>query len=840
MVWEPCSHKCRSTSNKQLYLFVQILFPLRGERISNLIDCRGNFSSLLGSTWRTLRNDSADLGKTKTRWEWLEGATRVGHREPWAYGLDKPPAYVTGEAELENAIFSIHDKCAEDIMKETAKFLKSKYDVLKKTCARNQITVNSAIEEEHQDVTESAVVKQQAKDAINHVVERDVHHEMKALNEKSEKRIANKVKRADVLDPCSAVVRIRSLTPHPRAQAPFQEAASQPRGGRPLGSPKPKGVPSLPTTGWTRPRSVRRPESIEKMNSCSSDRIKTFNRFSAFVFLSTDCEIEVSPLNQKSKRNDITSNGNEKNNLAVNLSYKTLSNNELSVLEKGLKFCPTQKRVNEGDVRKELDTFHNKLRTIQFFEKAPQTTIPPRETINIGGLPFSNTTCLRKIKEKSNWRAPSGSPALEIFISLNEINTSKIPAQKIKNQNITENERQAIKTLSRDRSLTIKPADKGGAIVIQNTVDYVNEAHRQLNDTQTYVKTQKDLTEKHHQEVTQLIDEMVENKEITTKVAGILRVKQVRTPHIYFLPKIHKLTRPPPGRPIVSANSCATEKISSFVDIFLNPLTKKADSYIKDTKDFVTRIENLKGFNNPIIGTLDVTSLYTNIPNTEGLSSVEKILKKERPEQENPKNTTLLKLLDNVLKRNNFQFNGQHYLQIGGTAMGTKVAPAYANLFMRDLEETLLENHEHKPTVWWRYIDDIFFIWEHGENNLKKWTKYFNSAHQTIKFTEEFSHTEIPFLDTKVKVDHTGKLYTDLYSKPTDSHSYLRYDSAHPKMCKESLPYGQFLRVRRICTQKSDFKKHAKEMKNYFLDRGYPEGPLDKNIKTCMQTDRKN
>ena len=119
-------------------------------------------------------------------------------------------------------------------------------------------------------------------------------------------------------------------------------------------------------------------------------------------------------------------------------------------------------------------------------------------------------------------------------------------------------------------------------------------------------------------------------------------------------------------------------------------------------------------------------------------------------------------------------------------------------------------------------------------------TKYLNSAHQTIKFTEEFSHTDIPFLDTRVKVDHTGKLYTDLYSKPTDSHSYLRYDSAHPKMCKESLPYGQFLRVRRICTKRSDFKKHASEMKKHFLDRGYPEGPLDKNIKTCIQTDRKD
>ena len=62
----------------------------------------------------------------------------------------------------------------------------------------------------------------------------------------------------------------------------------------------------------------------------------------------------------------------------------------------------------------------------------------------------------------------------------------------------------------------------------------------------------------------------------------------------------------------------------------------------------------------------------------------------------------------------------------------------------------------------------IFFTWEHGENNLKEWTKYLNNAHPTIKFTEEFSNKEIPFLDTKVKIDHNGKLYTDFYSKPTE------------------------------------------------------------------------
>ena len=60
-------------------------------------------------------------------------------------------------------------------------------------------------------------------------------------------------------------------------------------------------------------------------------------------------------------------------------------------------------------------------------------------------------------------------------------------------------------------------------------------------------------------------------------------------------------------------------------------------------------------------------------------------------------------------------FNEEYYLQLNGTAMGTKMAPSYANLFMRRFETQILERATNKPTVWWRYIDDVFTIWPHCE-----------------------------------------------------------------------------------------------------------------------------
>ena len=137
-----------------------------------------------------------------------------------------------------------------------------------------------------------------------------------------------------------------------------------------------------------------------------------------------------------------------------------------------------------------------------------------------------------------------------------------------------------------------------------------------------------------------------------------------------------------------------------------------------------------------------------------------------------------------VLSMNNFQFNGEHFLQISGTAMGTKTAVAYANTSMSDFEDKHVYTYHIQPLVWKRFIDDIFMIWTCTKEELDAFILHLNSCHPTIKFTAEISQNETIFLDTKVKKDGES-LVTDLYCKPTDSHSYLLYNSAHPQKCKD-------------------------------------------------------
>ena len=88
-----------------------------------------------------------------------------------------------------------------------------------------------------------------------------------------------------------------------------------------------------------------------------------------------------------------------------------------------------------------------------------------------------------------------------------------------------------------------------------------------------------------------------------------------------------------------------------------------------------------------------------------------------------------------VLKNNYFEFNGQVKHQISGTAIGTKFAPTYACIFMDEIETKFLETQEFQPLVWFRYIDDVFFISPHGQDKLVSFMLEFNSYHPNIKFT---------------------------------------------------------------------------------------------------------
>ena len=127
---------------------------------------------------------------------------------------------------------------------------------------------------------------------------------------------------------------------------------------------------------------------------------------------------------------------------------------------------------------------------------------------------------------------------------------------------------------------------------------------------------------------------------------------------------------------------------------------------------------------------------------------------------------------------------------------------------MAELEEVILRKAEFKPHLWWRYIDDIFFLWEQGEEKLKSFIDNISKMHPIIKFTADWAKRSVNFLDVTASIAE-GIIETDLYVKPTDSHQYLLSSSCHPFYCKKGIPYSQALRLNRICSNNELFDKRC-------------------------------
>ena len=178
-----------------------------------------------------------------------------------------------------------------------------------------------------------------------------------------------------------------------------------------------------------------------------------------------------------------------------------------------------------------------------------------------------------------------------------------------------------------------------------------------------------------------------------------------------------------------------------------------------------------------------MTSLYTNIDHLTSLGAATKTLNQSKPGPGlRPSNTSFIHVLKLVLTLNNFQFNCQNYLQIFGMAMGTWVAPSFAIHTMGAFESKYIYPYHLKPLVYLHYIDDIFIIWQHRLDSLLTFIEHLNTCSLKLKFTSEVSRDKVTFLDTWTKLHFyyrvINSLITELFSKPTDSHTYLVYNSA--------------------------------------------------------------
>lgn len=524
----------------------------------------------------------------------------------------------------------------------------------------------------------------------------------------------------------------------------------------------------------------------------------------------------------------------------INLSSHTLSDAEVSLLNKGLSFIPTVKSfplsLMESCIYRNLRNI--KLRDY-FFDKDSD------DNAEYDPNAFHN-----KFINRSTWIPASNKLSSSCRYALQHLQDyiqnyiyshiwHPIPDQPARlrtfsniSDNLSPEERSAIRSLKNNNNILIKPADKGGAVVLLDVESYRAEGLRQLHNTDYYRPIPESSSRNTVSRINAILMRMRNRGFISYKQYSYLAADFPEDPRcFYLLPKVHKnyskwpSPSMPEGRPIVSDCSSETYHICELLDYYLQPLSIQNPAYLKDTYHFISRIRGRSIPASSYLVTADVTALYTNMHINRSIEAVRSIFK-EFPDHNRP-DTELLELLEIALTTNEFSFDGKMFLQICGTAMGKGFAPSLANIYLRSFDAKALSYNRESLAFYGRFIDDIFFIWLASSVELEAFQDYLNSLIPGIKVTFTVREILTEFLDTTVYLstdpnDYNNSIInTQVFFKPTDTHQLLHASSFHPRHTTKGILKSQLIRFKRISTSYADYSNSCEILYNVLRHRGY-------------------
>ena len=482
----------------------------------------------------------------------------------------------------------------------------------------------------------------------------------------------------------------------------------------------------------------------------------------------------------------------------LNLSKQDLTSDQIQILLRGPKFCPTTKG-NSSDFVGDTKTFTKRLITRErYFDST-----------------FTDNSVVSKPSKK--YITTFNTELTNIVNMVNKLGPTKIDMES----NISKKEEEALSEIIKlsKKNIEIKKADKSNTLVIIDKKDYKDKLIMKdhlLSDT--YKKASPDANQKVFKELEKLVKKHFHC--FTKKEIKVVLDEEWKDSYFYVLPKIHKckeiieaienlnaeyiqIPLPPSlkGRPINGGPKAVTQGASHLVEKLLNPLVSNMKSYIKDEWDFLRKIPYNVEHPSTLL-TCDIVSLYTSIPKELGIQAIDYWLSKF-PDMVPNRFTKdcILELVEFILTNNFTKFDEDLWQQLTGTSMGTKMAPPYACLTIGFLEETKLFPEllpsRYTPSVceritkyFFRFMDDrtSLFPVDCDKDTL---LLLLNSMHASIKYTVEEPQTKeeegkkvqsLVFLSILINLDDSGKLWTNIHYKETNTFDYLSWDKHNPKL----------------------------------------------------------
>lgn len=515
---------------------------------------------------------------------------------------------------------------------------------------------------------------------------------------------------------------------------------------------------------------------------------------------------------------------------AHNLAGVPFDLTTLAVLNKGLKFIPTPLRLSLPSLQQSLQRFErNVALRCQFGEGAIPLFRVPNPAFQPEAPPPAVAAFLQHVRTAATARLHA------------------IQQQRVRTPNMVAAERLALQQLRAMSGIRIKPADKNLGLVVMQVGDYHDSVMGHLSDTTTYT----DITARFASFLTttcNTLQQLVNTYECELGDAHskyALQGNSMQQPaYFYALPKLHKMQHMGPpiiSRPIAASHSWVTTPVSQLLAHELNGELHKYDTILRDRNELITLVESTAIPTNAWLVTFDIESLYPNVAQYDCADACAMAV------TGSPRHKSMVKdLMLFILQHNVVQYRDRRYLQITGGAMGTPVLPPAAQLYLAIKWEGELKQklQAQFPTIFKRFIDDGFVVFQGTEQELLVFLQQLNTLLPNIRITFTYSQSSVDVMDTVIYKSH---LYTTsgmcslkvrTHQKVLNKYLYIPPSSHHSRNVFSSFVRAELIRYVVTNTDECWYHSMVTKFKHRLLQRGYALAFIDAAIGTVSYADR--
>lgn len=400
--------------------------------------------------------------------------------------------------------------------------------------------------------------------------------------------------------------------------------------------------------------------------------------------------------------------------------------------------------------------------------------------------------------------------------------------------------------LVKNKDILVTCMDKGKGFVILRLANYLKMGKKLLSNPLLYsdltcnFKPQEELIKLMHLN-RGIFKSLICSKSVTQNMFEMATAPSFNFSTIYLMVKAHK-PKDSDGlyksRPIISSFGTVFKYLDKLLEFILSPLLKLIPSKIKNTSHLLEKLKLMEFSADSSFTSFDIKDMFPSISHYEAALTLESMVQDNigflnaHLKQFNlkvPKPSMLKFLVLAVMRNNVFTFCGSYFKAVRGIAMGSNISVLLAEIFVFKKIELNLNLHHLNIALWGRYMDDVISL-SHLKDFHPQQTLDFLDGCSNLKFTFEGPVKELNFLDLTLS-NLSGDFTYQPYSKTTDKHAFLHFDSHHPLYIKKAVIWSTLSRIKTSCSSCALFDVAVEQLYSRLMARGYPHNFIEYHIK---------